>query len=262
MKKTLLLSLLLLSSLLLAACNGGNEEVLEANVIFFTGNNNPNTVTSLLNVPLNETIEMPEEPVRPGFAFDGWYLDVELTEPWDFENDVIESSIVLYVKWVPETFNVIYDVNGGEIIGEDYTVEFQTGDFKTLPTARRVGFNFVSWYTYDWVDETSTRPGDSGLQRIPSNQTEDLYLYAHWRPITVNVLFRANYPVEGEGPGNPSSTNIPYGEVIDFPVLEDTDDYVFMGWNSASDGSGTNYINGELFLRSQRLTLYAIWQPK
>ena len=44
--------------------------------------------------------------------------------------------------------------------------------------------------------------------------------------------------------------------------LEDTDDYVFLGWNSNPEGTGTWYYNGDQFLRTQRLTLYAIWQPK
>lgn len=262
MKKSILLSLLLLVGLTLSACGGGTEEELAANVIFFVGNNNPNSIPSLLDVPVNETIEMPEEPSRPGFEFLGWYKDVELTESWDFENDVVESSIVLYAKWDAAEYNVIYDLNGGEIIGVDYTQTFFTGDFKTLPTARRDGFSFISWYLYDWEDETSTIPGDSGLQRIPEDQTEDLYLYAHWRAIVVTVLFRANYPVEDEGPANPNSRSVPYGEIINFPVLEDTDDYVFMGWNSNPEGTGTWYYNDDQFLRTQRLTLYAIWQPK
>lgn len=262
MKKTMLLSLLLLLSVVLSACAITSEVELPANVIFFTGNNNPNRIPTLLGVPFNETIERPEDPIRPGFLFEGWYLDVETTIPWDFENDKVNSSIVLYAKWQSAIFTVVYDLNGGEIIGDDYITEFRTGEFRALPTARRVGYNFVSWYTYDWIDQTSTRPGDQGLQSIPANQSEDLLLYAHWRPIVVNVVFRANYPVANQGPSNPNSTNVPYGDIINFPVLEDTDDYVFIGWNSSLDGTGTNYANGDLFIRTQRLTLFAVWQPR
>lgn len=262
MKKFILLSLIILFGLTLSACNGGTEEEPTANVIFFVGNNNPNTIPSLIDVPLNETVEQPENPVRPGFDFQGWYEDVQLTEPWDFESDTISESTVLYAKWDAAEYNIIYDLNGGEIVGIDYPETFFTGDFKTFPIARRDGFTFVSWYPYDWEDESSTIPGDSGLQRIPENQTEDLYLYAHWRAVVVTVLFRANYPVEDEGPENPNSRSIPYGDIIDFPVLEDTDDYVFMGWNSNPEGTGTWYYNDDLFIRTQRLTLYAIWQPK
>jgi len=108
MKKSILLSLLLLFSLTLSACNG-SEEVKEANVIFFTGNNNVNTIPSLLNMPVGEAVEAPEDPERAGFFFEGWYKNVELTEPWDFETDVIDSSIVLYAKWEPAIFSVTYD---------------------------------------------------------------------------------------------------------------------------------------------------------
>ena len=261
MKKFILLSLLLLTSLVLTACNEPGEDVLPANVIFFTGNNNPNRIPTLIDVSLNETIERPEDPIRPGFRFEGWYLDVENTIPWDFENDILESSIVLYAKWEPAILNIIYDTNGGQVVGE-FNTEFRTGEFRALPNVTKPGYNFVGWFTYDWVDETSTRPGDPGLQAIPRTQSEDLFIYAHWRIITVRVQFRSNYPIDGQGPANPSSVDLPFEAIIDFPVLEDTNDYTFIGWNSNIQGTGTWYYNGEIFTRTQRLTLYAIWQPK
>lgn len=260
MKKTILLSLLLLS-VVLSACNETTDDVLSANVIFFTGNNNPNTITTLLDVPLNETIEMPEDPIRPGFRFVGWYLDVENTIPWDFETYLVESSVVFYAKWESEILTIIFDTNGGEIVG-DFNTEFRTGEFRALPTVIKAGFNFVGWYPYVWVDESSTIPGDPGLQAIPRNQSEDLKIYAHWKAISVIVLFRSNYPISGQGPENPSTKNLSYEEIIDFPVLEDTDQYTFIGWNSNAAGTGTSYNNGEIFTRLQRLTLYAVWQPK
>jgi len=144
-------------------------------------------------------------------------------------------------------------LNGNQPFSQSLTI---------LPTATRTGYRFLGWYRYDWVDESSTIPGDSGLQSIPSNQTEDLNLYAHWEVIRVRVSFRSNYPVSDEGPSNPSSRTIPYGSIIDFPILADTDDYTFVGWNSRSDGTGTTYENGDLFLRSQLLILHAVWEPK
>lgn len=260
MKKFILLSLIVLFGLTLSACEGPVEEVDEANVIFFVGNNNPNTIPSLLNVTVNEPIEAPEEPVRPGFVFQGWYKDVELTTPWDFENDIVESSVVLYSKWEAAIFSINYDLNDGQIIGTNYPTEFSTGDFLPLPIATKVGYNFLGWYPYDWIDESSTIPGDPGYQTIPRNQISDLDIYAHWEAIVVQILFRSNYPVESEGPNNPSSQSLAYGEIINFPQLNDTADYNFIGWNSNPEGTGTYYNNGDIFTRQQRLILYAIWE--
>ncbi len=46
-----------------------------------------------------ELIEVPEEPTREGFEFDGWYLDSAGTMPWDPEKDVVTESITLYAGW-------------------------------------------------------------------------------------------------------------------------------------------------------------------
>ena len=46
-----------------------------------------------------ELIETPEEPMREGFEFDGWYLDPGGTVPWDPEEDTVTESMTLYAGW-------------------------------------------------------------------------------------------------------------------------------------------------------------------
>lgn len=46
-----------------------------------------------------EKISKPADPVREGYSFDGWYSDIDLKNPWDFENDIVESNMTLYAKW-------------------------------------------------------------------------------------------------------------------------------------------------------------------
>ena len=53
------------------------------------------------NVNENEKIEEPKEPSKEGFKFEGWYKDKELTERFDFE-DEIKEDITLYAKWIEE----------------------------------------------------------------------------------------------------------------------------------------------------------------
>lgn len=47
-----------------------------------------------------ELIDVPEEPTREGFEFDGWYLDSAGTMPWDPEEDKVTESITLYAGWI------------------------------------------------------------------------------------------------------------------------------------------------------------------
>ncbi len=46
-------------------------------------------------------IEEPEEPVRDGYIFEGWY-DIDLENEWDFDNSEVDETIVLYAKWSEE----------------------------------------------------------------------------------------------------------------------------------------------------------------
>ncbi len=47
----------------------------------------------------SETVPVPEDPVKEGFVFDGWYLDQACTVEWDIENDKVSESMTLYAGW-------------------------------------------------------------------------------------------------------------------------------------------------------------------
>ena len=50
-------------------------------------------------VMFGEKIICPDEPVREGFRFEGWYRDIHLKDEWDFDKDTVQGNISLYAKW-------------------------------------------------------------------------------------------------------------------------------------------------------------------
>lgn len=50
-----------------------------------------------VTVPYGETLTAPELK-RPGYTLEGWYRDMDLTQPWNFD-DPVESNMTLYAKW-------------------------------------------------------------------------------------------------------------------------------------------------------------------
>ena len=46
-----------------------------------------------------EKLQEPPIPVREGYTFAGWYKDIHLTEPWNFEEDTVQGNMRLYAKW-------------------------------------------------------------------------------------------------------------------------------------------------------------------
>lgn len=260
MRKIIVIAIVIISLILLSFCSPTKYYDEEITVVFFTGDGDQ--IERYLDVEANSLVTEPAVPTNSGYTFNGWYSDFQNTTAWDFAVDKVgDKSIVLYAEWVPGLLDIIYDINDGIIVG-DYDVTFLTGGQLVLPLASRTGFTFEGWYLYDWVDESSTIPGDRQITTIPEGTVSDLYIYAHWAPVSVQVTLKANYPIDDEGPDNPAVSRVDYGSEIAFPVFEDTTEYEFLGWNTRSDGTGTFYINGELFIRTQRTVLYAAWQLK
>ncbi len=48
-------------------------------------------------------ITRPDDPVKEGFTFAGWYSDYELTQPWNFGKDTVEYNMHLYAAWAEGT---------------------------------------------------------------------------------------------------------------------------------------------------------------
>lgn len=264
MKKIFLLIMVLTLGLVIVGCSDAKYSDDTVNIVFFTdANEGGSTIQPYLNLEPGELVEEPEEPTRTGFAFVGWFQDLQRTIPWDFDVNVVpEVSILLYAKWAPIVSIIIYDTNGGTMPNTNYPTEYNPGDRSVLPNPTRTGYQFIAWYLYDWDEELlNTKPGDRGYQTIPANSFGELYLYAHWRPIEVVVTFSVNFPGTVDKPNAPGNQYYKYGQEIDFPVLANAGGYRFLGWNSSSNGTGTWYVNGDLFTRTTRTTAYAIWEP-
>jgi uncharacterized repeat protein (TIGR02543 family) len=266
------IALMLAAVVGLTACNGSSQTNDAYNVYFFTANQNATILDPIIDQEPGSLITPPENPERSGFDFIGWYLDVQLTTPWDFETDVMpETSIVLYAKWEVGIRDIIYILNGGTISTENYPTTYFPGQNVVLPQARRVGYTFKGWFSYDqdfvtYPNSEGTKPGDKPVISIGSAQFEDVTVYAHWAVIQTNVSFRSSHPDGTTVVANPGTIRVPYNTIIQYGVNFPADfgtvaGYRFLGWNSKADGTGDWYINGTLFLRTSPITIYGQWQP-
>lgn len=86
----------------------------------------------------------PPLPICIGHLFAGWHTDPEMRHPFNTLSR-IEHDITLYANWKVEVFQLEFDANGGEILGEvprSYTVLQPTF---LLPQCRREGYRFLGW---------------------------------------------------------------------------------------------------------------------
>ena len=50
-------------------------------------------------VQYGETVKRPDNPVRDGYRLVGWYTDIDLQNPWEFDTDTVKGNMTLYAKW-------------------------------------------------------------------------------------------------------------------------------------------------------------------
>ena len=57
---------------------------------------------SLDNIIAGEKIPLPPDPEREGYIFDGWYIEPECINKWDFETSPVieeDAEFRLYAGW-------------------------------------------------------------------------------------------------------------------------------------------------------------------
>ena len=168
------------------------------------------------------------------------------------------TSEVLYATWVGNFHSVSFAENDSS---SDLAFATQTENAPTAltlfanlsPALSNPGFSFVDWNSES--NGEGVTYGDAAIYSFSGPET----LYAIWSPIPMATLnFEAN---SGRGSiaslSNQAgeSTTLPSGAGISKPG------YTFIGWNTAADGSGTEYQAGDTYVLVGNQTLYAQWSP-
>lgn len=200
---------------------------------------------------------------RSGYYFGGWSTtaDGSGTAYTAGSSFAINANTTLYAKWtVAPTYTVRYDNNNGNgtvndpntyLGGATATVLSGTALSKTCN-------DFTGWNT---AANGSGTPYAAGASlTVNSNVT----LYAQWAlRATYTVAYNAN---GAPGITMPTDPNSPYCAGSTVTVLAATDPsrtgYRFDGWNTAADGTGTNFAVGATFAISGNTTLYAKWTAR
>ena len=167
----------------------------------------------------------------------------------------VSESLILYSSWTPNA-NISYFGNtsdGGTTPQPQSTFDVQPITVASN-TLTKTGFHFTGWNTSADGSGTPYSPGDS-----IALSTTNYNLYAQWSPDAgttfATVTFNAN---GGTGTVNPQINN------VNTPLLQNSfsrSGFTFLGWNTAPDGSGFSYGNGQNYNFSADLTLYAQWNP-
>lgn len=203
---------------------------------------------------------------RTGYIFKGWNTKEDGTGTTYLANETIsvstvESSILkLYAQWSPVSYSIEYIINDEIIKTQIITYDSDTTVISS--PMEKVGYNFSGWNTK--TDGSGTIYHQNSIVRNLSNINGNIIkLYAIYTPITYIITFNSH-----GGGGIMNSQQAIYDSSITLSGNTFTRaGYVFAGWNTAPDGSGTSYSNKALVknLSSENnaiITLYAIWEEE
>ena len=189
-----------------ASCQDVTIIVSSACTVTFESNGG--TAVPSQTVQYGETVERPDNPTREGYRLVGWYSDIDLQSPWEFDTDTVQGNMTLYARWekgdapAEDTGNDsaglggLWWLLGLGILGllilllllllGKKTVRFETGCNSKIPNQKvkkgglvtlpeqpvRLGRAFAGWYT----DESCTERWDFDNDKVEDNMT----LFAKW----------------------------------------------------------------------------------
>ena len=132
-----------------------------------------------------------ETPTRPGYTFEGWCKDEELTTYYDFDTPVT-ADVKLYANW-KEKPNVLIQykadpASGGTVSSSRESVAPATGSVQGSIATANTGYTFAGWY-----DDTDTQVS-TAANYIPQKNADGIYEAAiYTAKFTPNAV---NYKVE------------------------------------------------------------------
>ncbi|WP_337539615.1 InlB B-repeat-containing protein [Suilimivivens sp.] len=94
----------------------------------------------------------PQEPVREGYTFGGWYGDAGCTDSRKFNFDTqsqLMTDTTLFAKWIPNSYRVYYNLSlpdGSVYEPEDMYKSYVHGQELTMPVPSQEGYVFCGWY--------------------------------------------------------------------------------------------------------------------
>ena len=198
---------------------------------------------------------------RVGYNFAGWNTAANGTGTNYAAGSTFAmgaSGAILYAKWtaVP-TYTVTYNGNSNTSGSVPFDQTKTDGVNLTLATnlgtLARTNYTFGGWNTA--ADGTGTNYAVGAAYNGNANMT----LFAKWNPVTYNVTYNANSATSGTAPATQIKS---YGVNLTLQTNSGNlarTGYTFSGWNTAVDGTGTNYAVGATYTGNAALPLYAKW---
>ena len=182
----------------------------------------------------------PEDPIKDGYVFDGWWIE---GEKWSFVGYSVTEDITLIAKWIKISNIITFDVNGGTLDNLSMTVYYN--EYYSLPTPQKLGYEFKGWYS------NNIKYNDG----IWLNK-QDIQLIAKWEIVNYTITYHLDS-------GYQSEDNIISYTVNDSVTFYEPSKkgFKFLGWFNEETFSG-NKVENLPIGTTGNIELYAKWEAE
>jgi uncharacterized repeat protein (TIGR02543 family) len=206
------------------------------------------------NVTVSSTV-----PTRAGYTFTGWDT-IANGSGTDYAGGATytlpnSGTDTLYAQWQINTVTLTYNAQGGSGAPGNQTGNAASNVTVSSTVPTRTGYTFTGWDTV--ANGSGTDYAGGATYTLPNSGTDTLY--AQWQINTVTLTYNAQ---GGSGaPGN--QTGNAASNVTVSSTVPTRTGHTFAGWDTAANGSGTDYAGGATYTlpNSGTATLYARWTP-
>ena len=215
------------------------EEVVKKESFKVMFDTDSDTIIDSIELKCNERITLPENPVKDGFEFVGWYNNDMIVMDGTLLNC---EDVTLKANWATKTYKVTFDSNGGT---NTSSINVECGNVLKLPNnPYRKDYKFVSW-----VDKNGNKVSDGDLLTC-----EDILLKATWE----EEIKYYKVTFDSKGGSSVDSINVECGKELKLPDKPTKNGYNFISWLDNNDKA---ILDGAL-LSCEDLTLYAKWEEE
>lgn len=260
--------------------------------VTYSANGGTGTLPEAGNVSVGEPLEVAVGSTlsREGYRFTGWNTaangsGASYAPAATFILEE-ESAIVLYAMWEVVSSVSYRAANGQAVNGSPPTdtTAYAAGEpviVKGPGTMTRTHYTFVGWNTEANLSGIQYREGDTVLM-----DGDGLQFYSVWTENNYSVTFNGNGAFAG---ALPATITLKYGSTVTIPaatmkkkeyqkdkwiftnVLDDftwevggwrsyDEHFTHDEWSTMSNGTGTNYKEGDTFVLRGNVTLYPKWR--
>lgn len=190
----------------------------------------------------------------------GWYSTSDSTKTLiNFSSYVVKNSNSFSPLFTDAKYKVTFETEYGTAPASfTYTHGTQAIYLnKDNYVLNEKGYTFGGWYEIGDTYSTSF---------ISSYDSGDKSLTAKWTPWKATLSFNKNAPSDQIVGGTMFAQSLTYNTKANLPKNEYySSEYIFTGWNTKADGSGTAYTDESAYTwkgeaNNETLTLYAQWK--